>query len=210
MRIVLSRDFTHQAPDTATFYRWTDVRPWTAADGGLLLKSAGADTWQSAGISTQMPVAGDFDMRIEFDSLKLAIPGAGHQSGLHFQVDPVTNNQTELNSMIGVAPTGVMEAEGYSRSKLPNGNDEYRGTERHVVPSATALRIVRHGRRYMMLVRSSDENEERIVSITDNTDAAIRTIRVALHTGGAGRESSVRLKRLEIYAAPERRGAGRR
>ena len=202
MRVVLSRDFTRVAPDAATFYRWTDVRPWTAADGGLKLKSAGAETWQSAGISTQIPVTGDFDMRVEFDSLNLAIPGTGHQSGLHFQVDPVSDNQSELNSMIGVAPTGIMEAEGYSRGKLPDGNDEYRGTERHAVPSATALRLVRRGNRYMMLVRSSDEKEDRIVSITENTDAPIRTLRITLHTGGAGRESTVRLKRLDIYASP--------
>ncbi len=57
---------------------------------GLDLNAAGADTWQSAGISTQLNVAGDFDVRIEFDTLKLAVPSPGQQSGLHFQIDPVT------------------------------------------------------------------------------------------------------------------------
>ncbi len=198
MKVILSRDFTRQPPDAATFYRWSDVRPWTASDGGLKLQSAGADTWQSAGISMQLPISGDFDIRVEFDQLNLAIPGAGHQSGLYLQVDPVSGNQTELNSMLGVGPSGVMEAEGYSHSKLPNGNDEYRGTERHVVPSATALRMVRHGKRYTMLVRSPDENEDRIVSMTENTDTPIRSIRVTLHTGGAGRESSLRLKSINV------------
>ena len=199
MRVVFNRDFTRQPPDATTFYRWSDVRPWTASDGGLKLKSAGADSWQSAGISWQLPISGDFDIRLELDSLSLAIPGAGHQSGLHLQVDPDSDNQTELNSMLGVGPSGIMEAEGYSRSKLPDGNDEYRGTERHVVPSATALRMVRHGNRFSMLVRSPDEKEDRIVSMTENTDASIRSIRVALHTGGAGRESSLRLKSIKVY-----------
>ena len=199
MKVVLSRDFTRQPSDAATFYRWTDVRPWTPSDGGLKLKSAGAENWQSAGISMQLPISGDFDIRVEFDQLNLAIPGAGHQSGLHLQIDPVSGNQTELNSMLGVGPSGIIEAEGYSRSKLPNGNDEYRGTERHVVPSATALRMVRHGKRYTMLVRSPDEKEDRIVSMTENTDTPIRSIRVTLHTGGAGRESSLRLKSIKVY-----------
>ena len=199
MRVVLSHDFTRQPPGVANFYRWSDVRPWSAFDGGLKMKSAGADNWQSAGISTQLAVKGDFDIRVEFDSLSLATPGAGHQSGLHLQVEPITDNQTELNSMLGVGPSGLMEAEGYSRSKLPSGNDEYRGTERHVVPSATALRMVRHGKRCTMLVRSPDEKEDRIVSMTENTDALVRSIRVALHTGGAGRESSVRLKSIKVY-----------
>jgi hypothetical protein len=198
MKVILSRDFTRQPPDVATFYRWSDVRPWAESDGGLKLKSAGAENWQSSGISMQLPIIGDFDIRVEFDSLRLAIPGAGHQSGLHLQIDPDSGNQTELNSMLGVGPSGIMEAEGYSRTKLPNGNDEYRGTERHIVPSATALRMVRHGKRYTMLVRSSDEKEDRIVSMTENTDTPIRSIRVALHTGGAGRESSLRLKSIRI------------
>jgi hypothetical protein len=182
MKVILSRDFTRQPPD-----------------GGLKLKSAGAENWQSSGISMQLPIIGDFDIRVEFDSLRLAIPGAGHQSGLHLQIDPDSGNQTELNSMLGVGPSGIMEAEGYSRTKLPNGNDEYRGTERHIVPSATALRMVRHGKRYTMLVRSSDEKEDRIVSMTENTDTPIHSIRVALHTGGAGRESSLRLKSIKVY-----------
>ncbi|MBL8817192.1 MAG: DUF1583 domain-containing protein [Planctomyces sp.] len=202
MQLVLSHDFTRQAPDATMFYRWTDVRPWSEADGGLKLNSVGADNWQSAGISTQIPVIGDFDMRVEFDSLNLAVPGAGHQSGLHFQIDPVAGNQIELNSMIGVGPSGMLEAEGYMRSKLPNGTDEYRGTERHIVPSATALRLVRQGKRYMMLVRSSDESQDRIVSMTETTNTPIRTTRFTLHTGGSGRESSVRLKRFEVYSAP--------
>ena len=65
---------------------------------------------------------------------------------------------------------------------------------------ATALRLVRRGTRYYMLLRAAGETEDRIVSMTGNTATPIKTIRLSQHTGGAGRTSSVRIRKLEIHA----------
>lgn len=193
-------DFASQPPDGRAFARWTDRRQWTAANKGLPLKATGSDHWESSGLSTSLPVVGDFDIRVEFDQLDLATPGDGHQTTLGLEIQPVGQPETLLNCLLGVNSIGTIEAEGYARIKMPDGSHWYSGTERCVVKSATALRIARRGNRYFMMVRPVGEQHDRIVSISDHSAAVIERLQVSLHTGGAGRESNVRLKSIRIQA----------
>ncbi|MEP3830734.1 hypothetical protein, partial [Rhodopirellula bahusiensis] len=88
----------------------------------------------------------------------------------------------------------------YVRVRMPDGSHWSNGTERHTVTSATALRIVRRGKRFFMLVRADDEAHDRIVSMSDHSDAPVNGIVMTLNSGGVGSESSVRLKKLEIHS----------
>lgn len=194
-------DFSRQPPDSDAFTRWTDLRPWNSASKGLLLKAVGSDRWESSGLSTAGSVVGDFDIRVEFDQLNLAKPSAGHQTTLGMEVQSASQPETMINALLGVNSAGTIEAEGYSRIRMADGSQWYSGTERSIVQSATALRIARRGNRYFKMVRAAGEPHDRIISISDHSNAFLNRVQVSLHTGGTGRESNVRLKSLQIWSA---------
>lgn len=184
--------------------RWGPPVTKNRDEEGFKLQSVGAEQWATSGFALTSPIFGNFDVRVEFDKLDLAIPGDGQQTVFSLEVEPYTAISTQFICMLGVEPLGEslgrIEAEGYTRVGTADGKAEYHGTERTVVRSATALRIVRRGTRYIMLVRADGEKRDRIVSITENTATPIRRIKVQLHTGGAGRTSSVLIRKLSLRA----------
>ncbi|WDQ14696.1 DUF1583 domain-containing protein [Rhodopirellula sp. P2] len=196
-------DFTEAAPDPETFSRLNDTRPWNEADDGLRLRDIGKVDWGASVLIARIPVEGDFDIRLEFDELKLASAGNGQQAILAIEVQPTSEPRTTVNSMLGLNSPGVIQAEGYARVRMPDGSQWFNGTERHTVTSATALRIARRGERFFMMVRAEGEQHDRIVSMSDHSDAPINGIIMMLRSGGAGSESSVRLKKFEVHSGEQ-------
>lgn len=195
----LVHDFTKAAPDAEMFARINDTRPWNEADDGLRMRDIGTGEWGASALVAQMPVEGDFDIRLEFDELKLS-SGNGQQAILAIEVQPTSDPRTTVNSMLGMNAPGVIQAEGYARVRMPDGSQWFNGTERHTVTAATALRIARRGERFFMMVRDEAEQHDRIVSMSDHSNAPINGIIMMLHSGGAGSESSVRLKKFEVHS----------
>lgn len=193
-------DFTKAAPDPEMFARLSDTRPWNEADGGLRLQNIGTVNWGTSALVSRMSFDGDFDLRLEFDELRLASAGEGQQAIFAIEVQPTSEPITRVNSMLGLNAPGIIQAEGYARVRMPDGSDWFNGTERHTVTSATALRIARRDKRFFMMVRPEGEQHDRIVSMSDHSNAPINRIIVMLHSGGAGSESSVRLKKFEIHS----------
>ena len=194
------QDFERTAPNFGILYRSNEVMPWNETDGGLKIAAPGADTWRSSGIGIRQPIPGDFDIAVEFDSPNLATPAADMQTALLLQVRLTGATQSQLTSQLCVESAGVLEAESYTRVLKADGSHQYGGGERLVVPSASALRIIRHGRRFTMLVRPNDSKRYRIIAMAENGDSAVALAQVMLHTGGAGRQSSVLLKKLIVHA----------
>ncbi|PHQ31747.1 DUF1583 domain-containing protein [Rhodopirellula bahusiensis] len=193
-------DFTKAAPDPEMFARLSDTRPWNEADGGLRLQNVGTINWGASALVSRMPFDGDFDLRLEFDELRLASAGEGQQAIFAIEVQPTSEPIIRVNSILGLNAPGIVQAEGYARVRMPDGSDWFNGTERHTVTSATALRIARRDKRFFMMVRPEGEQQDRIVSMSDHSNAPINRVIVMLHSGGAGSESSVRLKKFAIHS----------
>ena len=164
------------------------------------MRDVGVERWGASGMAALIPISGDFDIRLQFDELALAKVGNGGKSTLMLDAYPASQPQTIVNSMLGLDSSGIIQAEGYARVRMPDGSLWYNGTERLEVTSATALRIVRQGKRFFMLARPQGESLDRIVSMSEHSVAPLFRLQVLLHGGGAGDESSVRLKKLEIHA----------
>ncbi|MEO9594716.1 DUF1583 domain-containing protein [Rhodopirellula bahusiensis] len=195
-----THDFTTTSPDPNTLAPLNNDFSWKAADNGLRMRNIRTANWSPSALLARLNVAGDFDARLEFDELELVNAGAGQQAKLSMELQPTAEPRTLVNSMLGLNSPGIIQAEGYVRVRMPDGSHWYNGTERHTVTSATALRIVRRGKRFFMLVRADDEAHDRIVSMSDHSDAPVNGIVMTLNSGGVGSESSVRLKKLEIHS----------
>lgn len=195
-------DFAKQAPPGSLFQRWTDVRPWQKDDGGLLMTAPGRDDWISAGANVMKPVNGDFDVAVEFEVVKFDIPKPGKRCSAYLQIDIPDKAKTQMSAIFISDDTGATEV--VSQVREPRGKDKfhYRATGALDLENVTMLRIARRGERLTFLASRKDSSDERIVGYLDRPALPLpaSSIRFLVHTGGAGRESTVLWKSIHIRA----------
>ena len=193
-------DFTKEAPNKARLYRWRDTRDWSATDNGLKLSAPGFDSWECSGLQTLHDITGDFDITTEFEAVKLDTPAPDELTSVYIQIEVRDKDDTHVGAMFNLTESGYTEALAQIREVKRGGGYNYRNKGAFSAKSVTGLRIARRGTTYTILARSADSEHERILDVADLSAAAIAKVRVMLHTGGAGRESEILVKRLDIRA----------
>lgn len=195
-------DFKKEPPSPRDFYRWTDLRQWDAADNGLIIEAAGADTFTSAGISLAHPIDGDVDATIEFDPFQIAIPAAGQESSVFLQLHFGGRDQMQVTSMLSRTPDGSLISKAQLRSPNAAGGFDYKVLSVIDGSSITRLRLARRAGRVYFIAGSGDNHEVIVAHAEVNTLPIVRSGLLALlHTGGEGRTSKMLLKSLDLKAA---------
>ncbi|NQV24185.1 MAG: DUF1583 domain-containing protein, partial [Rhodopirellula sp.] len=118
-----SWDFAKQAPPETLLRQWTDLSPWKADNGGLLIVAPGTDNWTSAGASVMKTVTGDFDVAVTFDVLKFDIPKPGQRCSVYFQIQLPDKDETQISVIFTNNETGRTEVVAQVRE--PRGQDKY-------------------------------------------------------------------------------------
>jgi hypothetical protein len=184
------------------FYRWTDQRPWRREDRGLLIVAPGTEHWSSAGASLNRQIEGDFDVSIHFDPLHLDLPAPGQTSAVYLQLELADGNDTQASAILNKTSDGTVEAVAQLRLPDGKGGFHYPRIGRLSVTSARELRLARRGRRLYCLVGSQDFGGQRVVAQTEIGGEPVKAggTRILVHTGGAGRESRVVWKGIQVNA----------
>ncbi|MFG0331824.1 MAG: DUF1583 domain-containing protein [Maioricimonas sp. JB049] len=193
-------DFSTRDPHDGTLYLWNNESPWKAGDGGWTIINPGADTWTSTGVSARTFVQGDFDFEIAFDSIGFAEPRQGGRSSIYLQIEFPNKERTQISNLFTTNDRGKTEVVAQTRIPMADGKYDYRQFGGFDLATATALRMVRRGNRLICLVSSPDFEEELVAGELEVPELPIHptNIRVMVHTSGAGRESRVRLKSIDI------------
>lgn len=195
-------DFTKQGPTDELFHRWTDMRPWKKEDGGWLIVAPGTEAWTSAGGSLRKTVTGDFDISINFDTLKLERPKAGKRCSVYLQLELADEAQTQTSAIFTNNDTGDTELIAQVREPIGNGKYNYRPLGSMNSEEVTGLRITRRGERLTFLATLKDSPHDRIFGYLDRPAAAIpeSCIRLVVHTGDPKLETQVVWKSIDVRA----------
>ena len=194
-------DFVAKAPDENDIYRWTDRRPWDPAARGLEIHSPGTDEWTSAGLSVRRQFRGDFDVRLSFDSPALALPLPGKHSQVYLQIELDDNDQTQLSSMLTRKSSGEVISQAQIRTPV-DGGYHYHNLGSLSLSAPDYLRLARRGKEVYFLAGTQSDHQEYLIGSATTTVAPIEMlgIRMMLHTGGAGRDSQVLVKSIDVKA----------
>ena len=203
LKSVFSFDFTRQAPPDSLFRTWNHTRPWDQKDNGLLVVAPGSDNWSSVGTSVMKQITGDFDVSVNFDVLKLDTPKPGKRCSVYLQIELPDKDETQLSLIFSNLGTGATEVVSQVREPRGQGNYNYRPTGAIDLANVSKLRVARRGERITLLASTNDPKRERIVGYLDRPAIPIPAsfIRFFVHTGGAGLESRVLWKTIDIRAA---------
>ena len=193
-------DFAQESPDPNAFYQWPRPMEWSLKDQGYKIPAPGFDTWESAGVGTRQRIEGDFDIDAEFEATRLAVPREGDYSTVMLQVELATPERTQISTMLIRRPSGDFEISAHMREKFLNADDKYSDFGRVPVSSASSLRISRRGNRYLYLARPDDASQYSCIAVIEKPAASVNIVRLLLHTGGAGRDSEMLLKKISIHA----------
>lgn len=198
----VSQDFTTAPPNDELVRRWTDLRAWNRADDGLLIVATGTNNWTSAGAAIQKRIEGDFDIAIRFDPQRLDMPADGLTTAIYLQVELQDAGATQLSLIFQKLASDVSEV--FVQLSADNGQSgrNYRRLGRLVASSVQGLRLARRGRQITGIAFFDDTGGEVVVAQGDVGDAPIDFdgTRILVHTGGAGRESHVVWKSLDVHA----------
>jgi WD40 repeat protein len=193
-------DFRRQAPDSQALYRWTDARAWSPSHGGLKILAPGTTNWTSAGVTTLQHIVGDFDVRADFQALRMATPTAGQSTAVYLQVDFADDKQSQVSAIFNINDAGTAGFSVQTRTRKPDGEFDYQHRDRLSTASGTSLRIIRRGTTITVTGQKSASDAERIIGQFESTDTTVTGAKVLLHTGGPDRESEMLLKMLSVSA----------
>ena len=203
-RDALPQRFAHNfAKDPLTaehFNRWGPQLP--PDSNGLRVLSLGADNWTSAGIASLIGMQGDFDIAINFDDLKFGEPKENENSAVYFQIEFPDQDKTQASLILINYWNGDRQI--YTQVKVTDskGKSQYRRKRAERVDELEQMRIARRGKRLSFIYRKKGSDQDLILAHTELMDLPIppNNIRLILHTGGAGRQSELRLRQFEARA----------
>lgn len=193
-------DFAKDPFSEERFHRW---RAFPLPDtNGLRMFANGANNWVSTGLAPHVGFEGDFDIEVTFDDLRLGMPKEKQNSALYLQVEFPDAATTQANILLVLHPDGERQAYAQIKSVGAAGNAEYRRPRIAPVGPVEGLRIARRGKRLLLLFREKGVERDTILAEAELHDLPIPEtfVRIMLHSGGAGVQSDVLLKRFRIQA----------
>jgi len=195
-------DFTSQPPTLDNLYRWTDRRLWDKEYGGLRINAPGSNRYVTAGFNVSRSVSGDFDIQTRFEVVDLPTPEPGKYSTAYFQVELPDEDRTWVSLIFRMDESKQTVVIAERRVRTENGRYRYQSLATLNVEAVSGFRFARHSGRISCIVSSKDFPRDRIIATVDLPDLPVQSsnVRFLVHAGGAGRESKVLSKLIEIRA----------
>lgn len=195
-------DFAESAPESEMIRRWGVVPEWNRDDEGLLIVAPGSDAWTSAGAALQRGIEGDFDISILFDPQRIDVPAEGQNSSVYLQIELDDTGDTQLSLIFQRLEDGSSGLLAQVSVENEKSTRDYRRLGRLDATTVTGLRVARRGRQVICVALSDELETETIFAEGNVGDAPLNPncTRVMVHTGGAGRESRVVWKSIEVRA----------
>ena len=196
-------DFTRDRFTAARFYHWSlspAVRP---EPRGQRVTQPGWNDWRSAGVNLHVAAAGDFDVALEFDIIKLDVPQAGDSSAIYLQLEFPGPEQLQCNVITKRTPEGTLQAVAQVRTKQADDSFQYPTLRQDQAETVRRMRLARRGAELLFLYAEDPAQPDRLLTRYDVPDGPLAdgAIRLMVHTGGAGRVTTVDWKRLSVHAA---------
>jgi hypothetical protein len=195
-------DFAEDVLTADRFHRWGAAAPQQPDENGLRVVAPGTDNWTSAGIAPQLGLTGDFDVAVTFDVREFGKPKKKLNSALYFQVEFPDEAKTQASVILIEYSEGVRQAYAQVAVVDAEGNRQYRRLRLEPVEDMEEMRIARRGKRVSFIYRKRGSDRERVFAQTDLLDTPIpqTNVRLMLHTGGAGTQSEILLKKFRVRA----------
>jgi len=194
-------DFT-RLDSLEQFVVWGDKSRFEHTSTGLLVTAPGTSDWQATGLASRLHIAGDFDVELTFDVIKLDDPASKHDSNLYIEAD--FNDAAKASVKIKMAryPERLTAVVTGVRQQNRNGNREYREVSATPVTSANHLRIARRGSVASLIYREAGTEKDVVAATIEIGTSPLPAVclRTLIHTGGADRETVVQFKSFSIHA----------
>lgn len=197
----LEHDFTKAGPSEVDFFRWTDEKAWDGSSKGLEIEGPGSDEWSSAGLSIIRRFIGDFDILFRFDKPLLATPMNGERSEVYLQIELGDEGKSQLSLMLRKDDSGGIYCMAQMRTRI-NNESRYSNLGTLAVSDPDYFRLLRRGRDAYFIVGKDTNQREYLLASTKVSESMIgfHGARIMVHTGGAGRTSSVLAKSILVKA----------
>lgn len=195
-------DFSKDATNETLFGAWALPASLERTASGLPMVAPGTDNWTSVGLATQFGLTGDFDVAIELGNIEFGHPKEGKNSSFYLQIEFPDKQKTQANMIYIQYPNGNKQAYAQNRTVNEKGKSTYRRLRVVPVKSVKRMRLTRQGRKVSHLFQRNGSDDYEILAQSDIGDQPISkaSIRLMLHTGGAGVESVAVLKQFSVHA----------
>lgn len=169
---------------------------------GWLIRQPGFDNWQGTEISPNVEVRGDFDIALELDVLKLEQSKIGSKSTVYLHAGFETSPPLGMEIKYSKDADSPRSLEIRVTTPAPGGGLRYNELKQLKADRVTQLRIARRGPVAYLIARKSPDDESEIIGRIEVGKAEVtpNSLRSLVHTGGAGQETIVRLKSMQIHA----------
>lgn len=194
------QDFAKDPFTEDRFHRWG--RPARLSGNGLHVTARGTDNWTSTGLAPHLGVQGDFDVSVTFDELRLAKPKDKLNSAFYLQVEFPDEKRTQANVIFVEHIVGDPQVYAQIRIVDEGGNNIYRRVRTDTAEALEGMRLARRGEDIFFVYRKRGSKHDHIFAQANVGTLPVpeTAIRLMLHTGGAGRNSTVLLKELRVRA----------
>ncbi len=163
---------------------------------------ARADKSTIAGLAPKVELEGDFDVAVTLDVLKIEKPTMRQFSSVFLHIGFDEDSKPAASLMFVYRHDGRKEVHLRMQRLDSDGKNVYRRVRTINVESVSGMRIARRGKRLSFLFKDNDSDPYRVLAQIDSSVKPVRIgfIRLLVRPGGAGRETEVLWKQLDIHA----------
>ncbi len=194
-----SHDFTESPQTRTAFSHWGNS---IKSDEGLKVTSPGTDDWTSAGLAFQNAIAGDFDISLEFATVKFPKPAKDQNTQVLLEVELSDKDRTQISATLTKTDENTVAAQALARMKY-DGRFLYQVIGNQAIDDVNVLRVVRRGSQVFCVAGHGPGQSESIIGtmVTSQLPIDPNNVRVMLHTGGVGRTSQMIVQSIRVKAA---------
>jgi hypothetical protein len=192
--------FDQQTPDQQ-FRTWGNAEIHKENDGWQI-KQPGAEEWQWCGFNWSWGVQGDYDLTLELQVVKMEIPDGDHETYFLLKNRKTSSFYQGAEFKINSTRYGKRELILQQNTSRRNGSHRYEKLKIQPVKNVTHLRFARRGDVLYFLYRAAGARKDEILGYTPGGDNDLppTSILTMGHTGGAGKETIVKVKSMDVRA----------
>lgn len=195
--------FTPQMSATQ-FTTWGTPSHILREKDGWVLKEPGSESWTTCGFQFQGGVTGDYDLTFELEVLKLEEP-IGDRETFFSLINWITtrdNYYRDAEFKIASTSYGKRELIIQQNTRRRNGSTRYEKIKTQPFTNVTHLRLARRGNVLYFLYRPGGDAKDRMLGylLASTDDMPAGFLRVLCRTGGAGKETIIKVKSLDVRA----------
>lgn len=181
---------------------WGTIDELQKQEDGWLVRKAGTDRWSAGAFVPQVGMAGDYDVTLDLEILKLEAAAANQDTYLLLQNR--VNSRFSRNVEIKLVSTMRGKRELSLQQNTTHRNGSTRLEKLKIVPlqNVTRFRLARRGEVLYFVYRPEADAAEQICGylIVGTDDISPGFLRTMFRTGGAGKETVVKFKSMSLHA----------